>query len=90
MYRNKKGYIFVYLAIISSFLATMITYSPSNSINNFARNLLPARVAKRLSFILSENPIDFSSVTIGLMGVLITFGLFAGISLIFIRRNDDT
>jgi len=86
---KKKIYTLLYIALISSFIATLVSYNLPKGIKDIARSFLPIRVAKKINFLLSANSIEFSNFTIGFVGVLITFGIFAGISLIFVRRRPD-
>ena len=89
MQNKKQIFTLLHIAVISFFIATLISYNLPRGIKDFARHFLPAKVAKHVGFILTSNTIDFSSITIGFVGILITFGIFAGISLIFIRKSDE-
>lgn len=90
MLNTKKVNTLLYIAIVSPFIATLISYNLPRGINEFAAHFLPARMARRIDLIMAVNPLEFSSLTIGFVGVLITFGIFAGVSLLFLRRKNDT
>ena len=85
MQNKKKIYTILYIAAVSAFLATLTTYNLPSGIKNFSKNFLPIRAVKKINFTLSSNPIDFSTLTIGFIGVLITVGIVLGISLIFFK-----
>jgi len=86
---NRRIYYLLYISIIASFIATLITYNLPRGIEDIARRFLPVRYVKHINFALSSYPIDFSNLTISFIGILITFSIFAGIGLLLIRRRND-
>ena len=87
MQYKKKIYTILSIAAVSAFFATLITYNLPYGVSKTIKSLVPIRVLKKINFLLSTNPVDFSELTIGFIGILITVSIFAGISLIFSRRK---
>lgn len=87
--QDKRSYIFLYLAIASAFVATFASYDISGNLSRLAHSYLPARLAKNVDFALSANSLDLSTLAVGSIGMLITFGIIAGVGLLFMRRKND-
>lgn len=83
---DKRSYLILYIAIASAFIATFASQDLPGNIVRIARQRLPAEVLKSIDLA----SFDFSTLTIGFVGALITFGLFVGIGLLLLGRKDDT